>query len=435
MAINIETLLTAITSRNATKDAGSNTAGDSATLDSLISEIDNNYDVYLTVDSSIDLPLSDVTNHGALAYTTISDAYYVSNATSGQWDSFQLPLPAGLVASKFDLLANGKNFGYLHGGFGGVTTTEKMAFSSDTISTVSPGFTHQTESGTGFSSETNAYIAGGATPAPLFYSQNIRIMSFAAETMTTSPQTFTQGLHVTPVSNPNPGTVGIYLASGTSAKTYSVGYIFRGKNAYDGGNGLDTTSKYHTSTDVLSQAIVTLSGGKGYRGGAANDGVNAYISAAAPVPPTFPRQQTNLLAMASDTELSGSITVGTPTADGVAETEQMLNSSTNIYYSGVENSAPSPTAYTTEVFKYSFSVGSPVTLSIIGDLTENKARGSAHSTINDGYWIRANAVPSPAPTVPGTVDKFPFATEVGAVEIASYTNTATAWAVGTNLQY
>ena len=433
MAINIETLLTAITSRNATKDAGSNAAGDSATLDSLISEIDNNYDIYVTVDSSIDLPLSDVTNHGALAYTTISDAYYVSNATSGQWDSLELQLPGGIVASKFDLLANGKNFGYLHGGSGGVQTTEKMAFSSGTISTVSPGWTRSSEAGTGFSSETNAYIAGGATPAPLFYSQNIINMSFSSETVTTSPQTFTQGLHVTPVSNPNPGTVGIYKACGTNAKAYSVGYIFRGDNAYSP-NGFSTTSKYNTSNDILSQAIVVLSGGNGYNGGAANDGVNAYIASSALPDTVAPHQQTNLLAMASDTELSGSITVGTPTADGAVENEQMLNSSTNIYYSGVENSAPSPSAYTTEIFKYSFSVGSPVTLSIIGDLTEKKARGSAHSTINDGYWIRGNAPNPLGPFTVGTVDRFPFATEVGAVEIATYTNGQNR-SVGTNLQY
>ena len=380
-----------------------------------------------SVDTTPELLQGSLSSEPGKLYYSKGDKKLFATNGSNEFQSMELPPTY--------FMSNGKNFGYLHGGFGGVTTTEKLAFSSGTISTVSPGWTHPSESGTGFSSETKGYIAGGATPAPFFYSRNIRIMPFAAETMTTSPQTFTQGLHVTPVSNPNPGTVGIYLASGTSAKAYSVGYIFRGKNAYDGGNGLDTTSKYHTSTDVLSQAIVSLSGGKGYRGGAANDGVNAYISAATPVPPTFPRQQTNLLAMASDTELSGSITVGTPTADGHAQSETMINSSTNVYYSGVQNNAPNPTTYITEIFKYSFSVGSPVTLSIIGDLTENKARGSAHCTFENGYWTRANAVPSPAPTAPGSVDRFPFATEVGAVEIATYTNNAIAEAVGTNLQY
>lgn len=431
MAINIEQLIGAILARNTTKDAGSNTAGDSAALDNLISNINNHYDVYITADSSVGLPLSDVYNHGAIAYTTVGDKYYVSNATEGRWDLLDIFYPegVGLQASEFDLLANGKNFGYLHGGFGGVTTTEKMAFANNNVTVVTPGFTHQTESGTGFSSDTNGYIAGGATPAPFFYSQDIRVMSFSSETSTTSPQSFTQGLHVTPVSNPNPGTVGLYRASGTNAKAYSVGYIFRGDNAFAPA-GFTTTSKYNTSTDVLSQAIVTLSGGFGNDGGAANDGSNAYISASRPADTSFPVQQTNLLAMASDTELSGNITVGTPTVDGVAEEQGMLNSATNIYFSGVVNSKPGPITYTTEVFKFAFSTGSPVSLSIVGDLTQTNAGGSAHSTIDNGYWI----IGRQSSITPGTADKFPFAAEVSAVEVATYSNRERKSA-GTNLQY
>jgi len=52
----------------------------------LVGSANSAYDVYTLVDSFSDLPAVDLTNHGAIAYTSISDKYYVANAFRNSWE-------------------------------------------------------------------------------------------------------------------------------------------------------------------------------------------------------------------------------------------------------------------------------------------------------------------------------------------------------------
>jgi len=63
---------------------------DAAILNKLIPNINSAYDIYALVDSSADLPGISLSNHGTLAYTSISDKFYVSNAARNSWEELNI---------------------------------------------------------------------------------------------------------------------------------------------------------------------------------------------------------------------------------------------------------------------------------------------------------------------------------------------------------
>jgi hypothetical protein len=88
MAINIQKLINAINAKNITVPQSE--LGERETLDKLISNVNSAYDIYALVDSSADLPDISLSNHGTLAYTSVSEKFYVSNATRNSWEELNI---------------------------------------------------------------------------------------------------------------------------------------------------------------------------------------------------------------------------------------------------------------------------------------------------------------------------------------------------------
>ena len=75
---------------NSLTGRSSSAVADRAILNKLISNVNSAYDIYALVDSSADLPDISLSNHGTLAYTSISEKFYVSNATRNSWEELNI---------------------------------------------------------------------------------------------------------------------------------------------------------------------------------------------------------------------------------------------------------------------------------------------------------------------------------------------------------
>jgi len=140
MAINIQNLLDAISSRRDTTAGSPLKAADSDILDAIVPLATNNYNVWAVADSTTGLPTADPTNYGTLGYVTARDELVVSDGSEWVTQTFissdVIPQPSPLQGeTAFYQVAGGNTTS------SGTSTgryIDKMPYSTELFSSVGP---------------------------------------------------------------------------------------------------------------------------------------------------------------------------------------------------------------------------------------------------------------------------------------------------------
>ena len=185
MAINIQNLLDAISSRRDTTAGSPLKAADSDILDAIVPLATNNYNVWAVADSTTGLPTADPTNYGTLGYVTARDELVVSDGSDWVTQTFissdVIPQPSPLQGeTAFYQVAGGNTTA------SGTSTgryIDKMPYSTELSSSVGPptghGLTYRYA--TCSQSSTHGYLMNSIDGQGSGYQTVIKI-SFADET-------------------------------------------------------------------------------------------------------------------------------------------------------------------------------------------------------------------------------------------------------------
>ena len=182
MAINIQNLLDAISSRRDTTAGSPLKAADSDILDAIVPLATNNYNVWAVADSTTGLPTADPTNYGTLGYVTARDELVVSDGSEWVTQTFissdVIPQPSPL---------QGETVMYEIGGLastgaGGANgTLTKMPYSTDTSAAASPSVLIKAyRYGTGAQSSTHGYLMNSIQAIGPGY-QTVTKLSFTSD--------------------------------------------------------------------------------------------------------------------------------------------------------------------------------------------------------------------------------------------------------------
>ena len=393
MAINIQNLLSAA---NAKIGVAAVDAADSARLASLTNFVNNHRNTQ-TFASFASLPTADSSNFGQIVrvaadsagtYLDSGAAFYVSYRD--QWKQVLFSGDSD-VAQVEPYKFQGSNFGYASGGTtypavpSRLNTIDKFSFTSDANAVDVADLFASKYFMAGQSSSTHGYVSGGRTNVSAINS--IDKFSFSVDQ------------NATDVGN-------LIIArtevAGQSSSTH--GYTSGGDNS--GPTNYNYIDKFSFSVDQNATGVGALTAAREAVTGQSSSthGYTCGGSTNSNIIEKFP------FAVDENATDVGDLTQ-------VHDAPGGQSSSTHGYVSGGLTGSPSGSILTGVISKFTFA--SDANASGVGNLSATKSYVSGQSSTTDGYASGGNDGPAPGNNFVNTIDKFPFASDTSAANVAS----------------